>query len=174
MRLAGTVCAFSVLCLAAMPGAESAAAEVQQQVYKCNQGGQITFSQTPCAGQAQSVEVEYTQPDAAQAQQAAAQAQEEEGVAGAVAQAAVLDAQIQSMERRISDLETQRDAELTLLRAQLAAGTENPNPQAFQESMEAQIVATTENYDHEILQARTQLGELQAQREALAGGGPQQ
>ena len=48
-----------------------AAEEAAVQVNECHQGGQVTFSDEPCVGREQTLEVDYDRPDAAQARAAA-------------------------------------------------------------------------------------------------------
>jgi hypothetical protein len=167
----GLVAAF-MGCLAATVGTGSLAEETAVQMYECNQGGTVTFSDVPCAGMRRSVELDYSRPDAAQAQAAAAAAQAAEDRAGTRAQADLLDAEILNLEQRISNLQTERDARLAALNNQLAQGTESPDADAWQAAINQQILSVTNNYNDGILAQRKRLGELRTQRQGLTDPGP--
>jgi len=131
----------------------------------------VTFSDEPCVGTEQTVKIDYSRPDAAQGEDAAFAAQAAEAQAGAVAQAAVLDSEILNLEQQITNQQTERDARVAALRQQLAQGTEDPNPSAWQAAMNQQIDATYNNYNDTILAQRRRLDQLQAQRQSLGSQG---
>jgi hypothetical protein len=157
--------------LAALLAGQPAAEEAAVQVYECHQGGKVTFSEEPCVGTEQTVTIEYSRPDAAQVEDAAFAAQGAEAQAGAVAQAAVLDTEILNLEQQITNQQAERDARVAALRQQLAQGSDDPNPSAWQAAMNQQIDSTYQNYNDAILAERRRLDQLQAQRESLGGQG---
>jgi hypothetical protein len=158
--------------LAVTPGTAPLAEEAAVRMYECNQGGEITFSDVPCAGTERRVELDYAQPDPAQAQAAAVAAQAAEDRAGTLAQAQLLDAEVLNLEQHISNLEHERDARIGALRDQLAQGTENPDTDAWQAAINQQIRSATDNYSDSILAARARLDALRAERQALGGRPP--
>jgi len=157
--------------LAALLAGQPAAEEAAIQVYECHQGGKVTFSDEPCVGTEQTLKIDYSRPDAAQGEDAAFAAQAAEAQAGAVAQAAVLDAGILNLEQQITNQQAERDAQIAALRQQLAEGTQDPDPSAWQAAMNQQILSTYEKYNDTILAERRRLDQLQAQRESLGGQG---
>ncbi|WP_295428260.1 DUF4124 domain-containing protein [uncultured Thiodictyon sp.] len=161
------LCAVGLVGLAAALSLNAAAEEAAVQVYECHQDGKVTFSDEPCAGREQTLEVDYSRPDAAQARAAAQSAAAREYQAGTVAQGYVLDSEILSLEQQITNQETERDARIAALRNQLAQGSEGTDTAAWEASMNQQIASTYEGYTDSILAQRARLGALKAQREAL-------
>ncbi len=157
---------------AATLGPLVAAEEAAVQVYECHQGGQVTYSDAPCAGQEQTLEVEYNQLDPSQARQAAKSAAALVYQADSVAQANLLDAEILSLEQQIANQETERDARVAALRNQLAKGTEETNTTAWEAAINQQIASTYDGFSDNILAQRAQLGALKAQRESLGRQAP--
>jgi hypothetical protein len=159
----------ALLCLSA---GGALAEEAKAPMYECNQGGQVTFSEEPCAGQERKIDVQYDEPsgnDAAAAQEAA---QAEENAAGAVAQAAVLDAQILEKQQEIAQLRVERAARVAELRQRRFEGTEQLDQNAWQAQMTQQIASVYEDYSARIVNASADLSALQSQRAALGAPGP--
>ena len=148
-----------------------AAGQGAVKVYECRQDGQVTFSDQPCAGHEQRLEVDYSRPGAAQAQAAAQSAAVLENRAGTVAQVYVLDQEILSLEQQIANQETERDQAVADLRNRLAQGTEATDTAAWQAQLNQQITATYEGYNDRILAERARLADLKSQRAFL--GAPQ-
>jgi hypothetical protein len=153
--------------LAGILAVGAAAEEASVQVYECHQGGRVTFSGTPCAGQEQTVDLQYELPSPAQATRAEQNAIQQGEQAWNLAQANLLDNQILNAAQQISNLESQRDAQVAALRAQLNAGTQDPNPTAWQARLNQEIQSTIADYNDDILAQRQQLDQLKAQRAAL-------
>ncbi len=147
------------------PGA--VADEASMQVYECRQGSTVTYSGTPCGAQEQTMDLQYERPSPAAARAAAQTAIRQGEKAWNQAQAVVLDNQILSTAQQVSDLETQRDARVAALQAELNQGTENPNPGAWQAGLTQQIQSTAQDYNNQILALRQQLDQLKSQRAAL-------
>jgi hypothetical protein len=157
------------LCLVA---GQAPAGEDQTQVYECNQGGTVVFSQEPCAGTERKVDIQYDQPSQAQTQGAEAAMGAEENQAGAVAQADLLDTQIQNLQQQISQLQIERDARLAEMKQQRNQGTEDLDQAAWLAQQNAQIESVYQDYNSRIVTATAQLNDLQARRAALGGPGP--
>ncbi|WP_295456978.1 hypothetical protein [uncultured Thiodictyon sp.] len=166
--------------LAATLGLPLAAGEGEVQVYECHQGGKVIFSGTPCtdpggdpvlepgSARQRTLELDYSRPSAGQVQQAEKSAAALERQTGVVAEAALLDTEILSLETRIANLQTERDVRVSALNAQLAQGaTPNDTPASWAAGLNQQIIAVTNNFNDTILAERARLGELQARRAAL-------
>ncbi|WP_295393504.1 hypothetical protein [uncultured Thiodictyon sp.] len=171
--------------LAATLGLPLAAGEGEVAVYECHQGGKVIFSGAPCTdpggdpvldpwpARQRRLEVEYSRPDAVQAQQAQQSAAAMEYQAGTVAEADLLDTEILNLETRIANLETERDVQVSALNGQLAQGA-GPNETAasWAAGLNQQIISVTNNFNDTILGERTRLGELQARRASLGPAAP--
>ena len=148
-----------------------AAGEADARMYECRQGGQLTFSDQPCAGQERTIDVPYEEPSASGAAAARQAVRAEENAVDAVAQAAVLDAQILDKQQEIARLQTERDAQVAQLQQQVFQGTENLDQNAWQAQMTQRIASVEESYNARIVAANAQLDALQSQRAALGGAG---
>jgi hypothetical protein len=155
----------SLLCL---NGSAALGEEVQQRVYECRQGGQVIFSDQPCGAGERQLNLEFNQPSRAQESEAAATAQEEESIANQAGQANLLDTEILGAQQKVSRLQTERDATVAELRAQRDAGSENLDQAAWVAEMNAKIEATYQDYTNEIIDARSHLNMLRAQRATLS------
>ncbi len=154
----------AVLSLAAcVAGAE----EVDDQVYECNQGGKITFSDQPCAGEERKVDIRYNEPN--QAQTLEAQSADQAAEAGAIAEADLLDTQILNTQKEISRLQTERSARLAEMKQQRDIGSEERDQAAWIASQNAQIESVYQDYTARIVTATARLDDLQARRAALSG-----
>ena len=170
--------------LATTLGLPLAAAEGEVAVYECHQDGKVIFSGTPCTepggdpvldpwpARQRTLEVDYSRPDAVQAQQAQQSAAALEYQTGAVAQADLLDTEILNLETRIANLAIERDAQVAALRNQLAQGTESTDTASWAAGLNQQIASVTSNAADAILAEQARLGELQAQRAALGPAAP--
>lgn len=145
----------------------SMAEEAAVQVYECRQGDQVTFSDSPCVGQEETLDLQYERPSPAAVQAATQQALRQGAQAWNQAQADVLDAEILNAAQQISNLETERDARVAALQADLDHGSENPDPDAWQQHLKREMLNTTKGYNDNILARRQQLDRLKAQRAAL-------
>jgi hypothetical protein len=159
----------ALLCLA-VASARAEAAEAQ--VYECNQGGTVTFSETPCAGQERKVDIEYDRLSPTQSQDAQAAEQSAEDRAGAVAQADLLDTEILNVQQEIGRLQTERDARLAAMKQQRDIGGESLDQAAWLAQQNAQIASVYQDYSDRIVTATAKLSDLQAQRAALGGPAP--
>ncbi|MGE5155840.1 MAG: DUF4124 domain-containing protein [Bdellovibrio bacteriovorus] len=147
--------------------APTLAAEVQQRVYECKEGGQVIFSDQPCGTQERQINLQYDQPSAAQATEAGAAARAAEAAADQAAETNLLDTEILNAEKALSQLETERDAAVAALRAQRDAGTEGLDQDAWVAQMNAKMESTYQDYTNEIINAHSRLNDLRARRAAL-------
>ena len=148
------------------------AEEADAKMYECNQGGKITFSDQPCTGQERKIDIQYQQPGQTQAQDAQAAARQQEGEAGAVAEAELLDTEIVNAEQEITRLQTERDTRVAEMRQQMQAGTENLDKDAWLAQQDAQIESVYQDYSARIVNLNARLSDLQARRAALGGPVP--
>lgn len=158
-------------------GSSCAADNAAVRVYECKQGGTLSFSDAPCVGAGaateRSIEVDYTQPDAAQASAATESDAVQEKQADQVADIALLNADILSQQQRIKNLEMERDARTAELRRQLAEGTQLLDKNAWESRIYQQIDNIQANYNDTIIGEQQHLGELNARRASLEGQGRQ-
>ena len=159
----------ALLCITANIGR---AEEADAKMYECNQGGKITFSDQPCAGQARKIDIQYEQPGQTQAQDAQTAVRQQEGEAGAVAEADLLDTEILNAEKEVVRLQTERDARVAETRQQMQEGTESLDKDAWLAQQDAQIESVYEDYNARIVNANARLSDLQARRAALGGPVP--
>jgi hypothetical protein len=142
-------------------------AETALGVYECHKNGVVTFSDQPCGPSAERIEVDYSKPDAARAEAAAARAGEAEAQASDAAEARLLDTEIENGRQRLSDLPIQRDAEIALLRQQRFLGTEALDQDAWKADMTRQMEAVAAKYQQSIDAEQARIDALKARRAAL-------
>ena len=172
------VCAVWLGVLTVMTLSPSLAAEnTTVRVYECQQGGTPSFSDEPCEGAGaatdRSIEVDYTQPDAAQSRAAAESLAVQEEQADKVADLDLLNADILSQQQRIKNLEMERDARIAALRRQLAEGTERLDKNVWESQIYQQIDTIQANYNDTIIGEQQHLAELNARRASMDGQGRQ-
>jgi hypothetical protein len=144
------------------------AAEGQQRVYECRQGGQVIYSELPCGTEQQRLDVQYDEPSASREADIGAATRAEEQTADQTAQAKVLDDEILQGEKKLSRLATERDARVAALKAQRDVGSESRDLNAWLSEMNAKIESTYQRYTNEIIDVQARLDALRARRAALA------
>jgi len=144
------------------------AAEGQQRVYECRQGGHVIYSELPCGTEQQRLDVQYDEPSASREADIRAAARAEEQTADQTAQAKVLDDEILQGEKKLSRLATERDARVAALKAQRDVGSESRDLNAWLSDMNAKIESTYQRYTNEIIDVQARLDALRARRAALA------
>jgi hypothetical protein len=159
----------ALLCLAINP---ARAEQAGVKMYECNEGGSVTYSDRPCVGQERELDIRYQRPDQVQEQRAETEVQQQEETAGVVAEAALLDTEIQNLGQEIVRLQAERDDRLAEIRQQILRGTESRDQAAWMAQQNAQVESIREDYDGRILDANTRLNGLQARRAGLAASPP--
>ena len=117
------------------------ASENSLNAYECTRNGVTTFSDQPCSDDAQTVEIEYTNPDAASREAARERVETATESTDQFLDKFQLERAIAGVEGRISDLQKQRDAELRILRAS-AAGVEAPTSGGNLDPSTAAVIET--------------------------------
>jgi hypothetical protein len=165
LGLAGLVCVITIW---------SRADAADTQVYECNQDGTVTFSQTPCTGQEQKVDIQYDQsgqtgqvPTDAAASSAPTFIEDRQ--ADAVAEANLLDNQILQTEQQITRLQIEREAQVAALKQRLFTGTEDRDVTAWKMKLDQEIESVYQNYSARIVSENAKLDSLRARRAALIG-----
>jgi hypothetical protein len=148
------------------------AEEADAKMYECNQGGVVTFSDQPCAGQERKIDIQYEQPGQTQVQEAQAAAQQRDDQAGAVAEADLLNTEILNIQQEISRLQTERFARMAEMKKQIQGGTESLDKDAWLAQQRAQMESVYQDYTARIIDANSHLNDLQARLAALGGPVP--
>ena len=171
----------ALLMLAALLVATSAHA----QVYKCRIGGQMVFSDQPCAADAKPIEVRpasghsapalpplvITTPGAPQPINASSNPQAV--VARMEHERALrdIDHRISVEHSRIREAEGRMNAELAALRAKKAQANNNLAGAVWENSISEEMSAVVARYDVRIRAIQGEIERLQGERERLAGQG---
>jgi hypothetical protein len=163
---------FAPAALSCLGASLACAEDADVKMYECKQGGSITYSDRPCVGQERELDIRYQRPDQVQEQRAETEVQQQEETAGVVAEAALLDTEIQNLGQEIVRLQAERDDRLAEIRQQILRGTESRDQAAWMAQQNAQIESIREDYDGRILDANTRLNDLQARRAGLAASPP--
>ncbi len=141
----------------------SPAQAADEQMYRCQDDDSVTFSQTPCGSDAQPVDIEYTEPTAAEASQASARAQETAAAADAAAADDERRQRIAATEREISELKQARDRTLGELAAERQRGTEDRADDTYRVEKRVEMQAVVDDYDTRIEELEGELSRLRAE-----------
>jgi hypothetical protein len=142
-------------------------AETALGVYECHKNGVVTFSDQPCGTSTERIEVDYSMPDAGQANAAAARAGEAEAQASDAAEARLLDTEIANSRQRLSALAVERQARIAELRQQHLVGTESQDVNAWRGELTRKAEAVAEEYVQATNAEQARLDALLARRAAL-------
>ncbi|MCW8918943.1 MAG: DUF4124 domain-containing protein [Gammaproteobacteria bacterium] len=139
-------------------------------VYRCEVEGQITFSQTPCAANAQEYQVDYIKPNA---DHAARMSEQTQSSAAAVA-ASQTEREIRSQGLAIKDeeanirvLQSRRDKELAALRSKKNLANNNLAGATWEQSISDEMNAVNGRYDAQISEKQTNIQRMSEQIDRL-------
>lgn len=144
--------------LAALLAAGPAAA-----VYKCQVNGETVFSQTPCAADAEKVEIKVHRPKEDEAQRAEEHAnwlREENAAMRADRKGREATIEIGKLEQQIEIYQDQMDKELAALREQKSSANNNLAGATLEQSIATEMQAVVEKYNTKIKLNRDKIASL--------------
>ncbi len=130
-------------------------------IYKCKDArGQVTFSQMPCAPDAQKIIVKTPEPTAEDREQANATMEKNNAMVEAQQEAR----RINAAKNRVDELIAERDAKLQQLRIKKLYAANNLAGATWEKSISEEMRAVTEQYNADIKSARARVHELESQK----------
>lgn len=134
-------------------------------VYKCQVNGETVFSQTPCAANAEEVQLKVHRPsddEAKAAEQRATWLKEENAAMRAERKSREAGIEIAKLEREIEVYHEQMDKELAALREQKASANNNLAGATLEQSIATEMQAVVEKYNTKIKLNRDKIAVLRA------------
>jgi predicted RNase H-like nuclease (RuvC/YqgF family) len=136
-------------------------------VYKCDINGETVFSQTPCAADAEKVEVKVHRPseeEAKAAEERASWASGENAAMRAERKSREAGIEIKKLETAIEVYQRDMDRELAALRDQKASASNNLAGATWEQSIATEMQAVVEKYNTKIKLAKDRIAVLREQR----------
>ncbi len=144
-----------ILALMAVP-----AGATDQQMYRCQDGDDVTFSQAPCGDNAREVSVEYTEPSESEAAAASARAASQTAAARKAAAADDREQRIAAKEREIQDLKAERDRAVGELAVERQHGTEDRADDTYRLEKRVEMQGVMDDYNTRIEDLEAELSDL--------------
>ncbi|MBE0454862.1 MAG: DUF4124 domain-containing protein [Roseovarius sp.] len=139
-------------------------------IYRCEVNGEITFSQQPCAANAEAINLRYSKPD----EDSAARAQEDHEQTTSRAASMELERRIrwerdkiQEEERHINSLQRQRSAEIAALQQRQTRANNNLAGATFRQSLAEEMQAVNQRFDAQIDQRQANIDRMRADIERM-------
>lgn len=139
----------------------------QASVYRCVIDGVTTFSQTPCAEDAEKIEVKPVQPATEQGADATQSAREHLDQVSVDVRKRNINIQIRRLEDRRRGLQRQRDAELDRLKAQQGTARNNLAGATYHAGLAQEMRAVNERYTADINSLQTEIDQLRQELQGL-------
>jgi hypothetical protein len=139
-------------------------------VYKCQIGGETVFSQTPCAANAQEIEVKVHRPSEAEVQAAEereAKMRAQGGEVGAGRERRSIEREIASLEADANIEQKKMDQELATLRARKANANNNLAGATLEQSIATEMKAVAEKHSARISSIQGKIATLQERLKQL-------
>ena len=138
-------------------------------VYKCQQNGKMVFSDQPCGGSAEKINVKPASGHADSVSEADAVAASKAFIdkTNASAKRNALDADIERAQDRINSLQNSRDRELAALSEKKRRANDNLAGAVWEDSISNEMIAVTNSYATRIAVEERKLAQLNAKRAAL-------
>lgn len=136
-------------------------------VYKCQVNGETVFSQTPCAADAEKVEVKVHRPSEGETKAAEERAnwlREENAAMRADRKSRDAAIEIAKLEREIEGYQVQMDKELAALRGQKARANNNLAGATWEQSIATEMQAVVDKYSTKIKINRDKIAALREQQ----------
>jgi hypothetical protein len=132
----------------------------EQRMYRCEEGGEVTYSEEPCGPSARELDVQFDEPSAAETSDADAGLAAEEAETTQDAAALERRQRITAAERKIEHLRTERDRRLADLADKLNRGTESRADADYRTQVLGEMATVRDQYNTRIQAIEAELTQL--------------